>query len=91
MKNLTKLLVASLMVAGISSAASANCCVTSCCTVTKCIQETVKLVPYQVCETVCVPVTDSCGNVCGYKQVKQYKTKYKRVVEKKVIDCCCCN
>jgi len=88
MKNLKKLLVASTLLIGASSVASADCCYTSCCTPTQYIEETVKLVPYQVCETLCVPITDSCGRVCGYKQVKQYTTKYKRVVERRLVSCC---
>ncbi len=87
MRNLKTALLATAMVV---SVASADCCVTSCCTVVKCVQETVKLVPYQVCETVCVPVTDSCGNVICYKYVNQYTTKYKKVVVKETVDCCCC-
>ena len=87
MKNLKTALIALAMV---TSVASANCCVTSCCTVVKCVQETVKLVPYKVCKTICIPVKDSCGNITGYKNVTQYFTKYKEVVVKKTVDCCCC-
>ena len=88
MKNLKKVLMASVMVV---SVASADCCVTSCCVATKCVKEVVKMVPYQVCETVCVPVTDSCGNIVCYKTVKKTVTKYKKVVQKVTVDCCCCS
>ena len=87
MKYLKSMLIASAMVV---SVANADCCVTNCCTVTKCVQNVVTCVPYQVCETVCVPVTDSCGNVLCYKYVQQCVTKYKEVVTQKTIDCCCC-
>jgi aconitase B len=90
MKNLKYMLIASAMVLGVgSSAASADCCVTNCCKVVKCWKEDVKFVPYKVCNTVCVAVTDACGNVTGYKNIKQYTTKYKKVVVKTPIACCC--
>jgi len=74
-----------LLAAGVVfvSVASADCCV-----VTKCWKESVKFVPYQVCQTVCVPVIDSCGNVLYYKSVKQYVTKYKKVIIKTPVPCC---
>lgn len=88
MKHLKKILVIGAMMA---SVAQADCCVTNCCTVTKCIQKTVKLVPYKVCQKVCVPVKDACGNIVGYNYVSKYVTKYKKVVVKKEVCCCCCN
>jgi hypothetical protein len=86
MKKLNTVLIASALLV---SFANAGCCVTNCCKVTKCIQTYTKCVPYQSCKKVCVPVTDACGNVVGYKQVKQCTTKYKKVVVKKEV--CCCN
>lgn len=85
MKNLKTILLATVMVAGV---ANADCCVTKCCQVTECVQTTTMLVPYQVCETVCVPVTDACGNVLCYKEVKQLVTKYKEVKVEKIVACC---
>ena len=86
MKNLKTILLASVMVATV---ANADCCVTECCHVKKCVQKVVKMVPYEACETVCVPVTDCCGNVVGHKMVTQKYIAYKKVVVEKVVNCCC--
>jgi hypothetical protein len=88
MKNLKTILLASVMVAGV---AQADCCVTDCCQVKQCVKKVVKMVPYEACEDVCVPVTDACGRVVGHKMVKQTYIAYKKVVVEKKVDCCCCN
>jgi len=86
MKNLKTILLASVMIVGV---ANADCCITDCCTVTKCVEKVTTLVPYEACETVCVPVTDACGNVVGHKNIKQTYIAYKKVVVNKVVSCCC--
>lgn len=85
MRSLKTVLIATALVVGV---AQADCCVVKCCTVTQCVKTTTKLVPYQVCETVCVPVKDACGNIVGYQEVKQLVTKYKEVKVKEIVDCC---
>ena len=50
--------------------------------INKVYEYTTKKVPYQVCENVCVAVTDSC-NCTRFVTKKVCKTKYKTVVVKK--------
>ncbi len=85
MKSLRNIFIMSAMLVGI---VNADCCIVDCCQPTQCVKQVVKYVPYQAWKVVCIPVTDGCGNVLYYKQVKRCYTAYKKVVVNQIVSCC---